>query len=165
MKFREYNIPAASVFIAENVDLIEDENFDELFNRAYKYLLVPEVTYMLYKSKIEFLPFMEFIVNEQFKYCNELESITIPPNIKYIGSDAFWCCKNLKQVDFTDNNVTVISTGAFANCPSLETVIYNGTLKQFDDAYGNQSWYLKKYTHASKEPKIICNDGVIDLNS
>ena len=166
MKFGEYNISAASVFIAENIDLIEDEKFDELFNRAYKCLLVPEVTYMLYKSKIEFLPFMEFIVTEQFKYCNELESITIPPNIKHIGRDAFIYCKNLKQLDFTANsNVTVISTDAFANCFSLETITYNGSMQQFDDAYGKQSWYLKKYTHASKEPKIICNDGVIDLNS
>lgn len=166
MKLGEYNIASASVFVAENIDLIEDNNFDELFSRAYKCLLVPDVTYMLYKSDIEFLPFMEFIVTEQFKYCNELESITIPPNIKIIGRDAFIYCKNLKQVNFTDNNnVTVISTDAFANCLSLETVIYNGTLKQFDDAYGNQSWYRRKYTQARNEPKIICSDGIIDLNS
>lgn len=166
MKLGEYNIASASVFIAENIDLIEDENFDELFSRAYKCLLVPEVTYMLYKSDIEFLPFMEFIATEQFKYCNELESITIPSNIKNIGRDAFIYCKNLKQVNFTANsNVTVISTDAFANCFSLETVTYNGSRKQFNDAYGNQSWYRIKHTQAMNEPRIVCNDGIIDLKS
>lgn len=279
MKLGEYNIPAASNFIAENIDLIEDEKFDELFNRAYKCLLVPEVAYMLTKSNIEFLHTMVAVVTEQFKYCNDLESITIPPNIKNIGRDAFRYCKNLKQVNFAaDSNVTNISTSAFADCPSLqsiyipdsvevigdyaffkdtsltnvvlpaklykigpatfyhclnltkidlpkslryicehafedthltdieipltiqavddeafanckflknvtitdndprifakafqdclslETITYKGSMWQFDDAYGNQSWYRKKCTQAKNEPKIICNDGIIDFN-
>lgn len=125
MKLGEYNIEVASIFVAENIDLIEDNNFDELFSRAYRCLLVPDVTYMLYKSNIEFLPFMEFIVTEQFKYCNELESITIPPNIKTIGRDAFNYCKNLKQVNFSANsNVTAIATSALQTAQVYNLFIF-----------------------------------------
>lgn len=275
-----YNIEAASFVVRDKIDLIEHEQFDDLFNIAYQYDLIPDVAYMLIKSGIEFLSRIDFIYPEMFKYCEEFETITIPNSINLIGRNSFNYNKKLKQVNFADNsNVQTVEKAAFANCENLQsislpdsveliedyaffkcsnlnhvslpdkideincstfyncfnlddikfpkslryidtrafsschftditlppeietiaeyafenckfltnitingtelkirttsfqgclqlqTVTYNGSISKFQQLHGKQSWYLKKYTHASKEPKIICNDGVIDLNT
>ncbi len=279
MTLGKYNIEAASSFIVDNIDLIEREQFDEVFNNAYHCNLVPDVVYMFLKSDIKFLHLIDFIYPEMFEYCNEFETITIPNNINFIGADSFHYNRKLKQVNFTaDSSVQVIEKSAFAscenlqsiilpdsielieedaffkcskltavrlpdaidrinsstffscynltnitlpnslveissfsfsnchltdiklppliqriesqafencrflknitltgnipkiyveafeNCFNLETITYNGTTNQFQDNYGKDSWYRKKHIHTTTEPKIICNDGIIDFN-
>lgn len=53
-----------------------------------------------------------------------IESITIPHSV--IASNAFANCSNIKEVNFTNDNV-IINSKAFANCGSLQTINFAST--------------------------------------
>lgn len=62
-------------------------------------------------------------------YCGEydlpikIRSIHISSNIKRIGSDAFWGCKELECVTFDDNcRLEIIGGGAFSGCSALTQI-------------------------------------------
>ena len=108
MVLGNYNIEAASVVVRDKIDLIEHEQFDDLFNFAYQYDLIPDVAYMLIKSDIEFLSKIDFIYPEMFKYCEEFETIIIPNSINLIGRNSFNYNKKLKQVNFAANSTVQV---------------------------------------------------------
>lgn len=52
-----------------------------------------------------------------------LEKIVLPNTIESIGSYAFYGCRQLKEVIFSENNKTVsVGEGAFSNCLSLNKI-------------------------------------------
>ena len=71
---------------------------------------------------------------EMFAGCNSLKSITWPkevPNnynsdnsiIYVVGEDAFKGCKSLESITFPDDYQIIITSGTFAGCSSLKSVI------------------------------------------
>ena len=84
-------------------------------------IVIPdEVTYMNRTRKVT------SIESEAFKYCGNLNSVTIGNNVTSIGDNAFANCKSLNSVTM-GNNVTSIGEGAFWKCESLTSVtIPNG---------------------------------------
>ena len=56
-----------------------------------------------------------------FEECQNLSSITIPGNIKTIGSHAFDNCVSLKEVVLSEG-IKTIGTQAFLECPELKSI-------------------------------------------
>lgn len=71
----------------------------------------------LIQSKSDFT--MCAIGNKAFKGINNVENMTIPAQIGYIGNEAFASASLLKSISL--NNVDVIGNRAFKNCVSLQT--------------------------------------------
>lgn len=61
-----------------------------------------------------------------FRYCDKLESVTIPNSVTSIGEQAFECCFSLTKITIP-NSVTIIGKKAFNDCHKLESItIPNG---------------------------------------
>lgn len=64
-----------------------------------------------------------------FRYCTKLISIiSIPSSVVYIGSDAFYHCKNLTDITIP-NSVTSIAERAFCECTALTFVSIPNSVK------------------------------------
>jgi hypothetical protein len=55
-----------------------------------------------------------------FSFCESLEEIVIPENVKILGNGAFSYCKKLKKVHFENPIGITIEDRAFNNCENLE---------------------------------------------
>lgn len=67
-----------------------------------------------------------------FHNCQDLESITLPASLETIKSRAFGSCRNLSEIKLPTSFPT-IDISVFDDCSSLETVFYDGSLKQWND--------------------------------
>ena len=61
----------------------------------------------------------EVICDGAFRWCESLQSITIPNSVTKIGGGAFWPCKSLQSVTI-QNSVTNIGNYAFCGCTHLD---------------------------------------------
>lgn len=57
----------------------------------------------------------------------EMNSVTIPPTVEFIGEKAFYGCKGLTELDIP-NSVTVIQDNAFEKCTSIERLSISSSL-------------------------------------
>ncbi|MCR5653954.1 MAG: leucine-rich repeat domain-containing protein [Ruminococcus sp.] len=65
------------------------------------------------------------IGNYAFNSCNRnLTSVTIPPSVTSIGTDAFRYCSNLEKATFERNGSYTINSNAFANTKSTGITLY-----------------------------------------
>lgn len=82
-----------------------------------------------------------------FKDCDNLESISIPGSVAYIGNYAFMNCVNLKNISIPES-ITYIGDSAFENCFNLEEMyVYGKTPPElgtdvFKDVNGNLIIYV-----------------------
>ncbi len=60
------------------------------------------------------------VVDNYAFYQLPIEAVELPATVRYIGSNAFYQCKNLKKVVYNGNKAGVIGTSAFSNCSALE---------------------------------------------
>ncbi len=79
------------------------------------------------------------IPDNAFRWCRNLESITLPDSITYIGSSAFQDCISLTSIQIPDS-VKNINWWAFDGCTSLTNVIIGDGVTSiesnvFDDCY------------------------------
>ena len=120
-----------------------------------------EVRTRLYKGHIEVPQNPEYkgrkltvvgVDNRAFANCEELLSVTLPPTVKTIGTEAFYNCKKLINLygDFSAD----IGYSAFGGCCSLQEIsfIKDGTFAEmvFADCVS-----LKSITFQDKETKIM----------
>lgn len=75
---------------------------------------------------------VETIGTNAFHNCQDLESITLPASLKTIEVVAFSGCRNLSEIKLPTSFPT-IDISVFDDCSSLETVFYDGSLKQWND--------------------------------
>lgn len=71
-----------------------------------------------------------FAPNPRFPGMEDVKSIVISEGIPQINLRTFQHCSNLESITIP-TTVTSIGQGAFTDCTSLKTVIYNGTEEQF----------------------------------
>ena len=64
-----------------------------------------------------------------FENCTNIEEIIFPQSLKYISSNAFRGCVNLKVLDFSSCEIEKIYSEAFKNCIELERIIMPRSLK------------------------------------
>ena len=78
------------------------------------------------------------ILEEGFKDCESLQTITIPNTIQKIGEAAFENCYDLSTINFT-NSVTEIGNNAFWGC-RISTVYFEGDLQDWLYIYFADLW-------------------------
>ncbi len=62
---------------------------------------------------------------------SSVQYISLPRTLTSIGEDAFWFCRDLKEIEIP-NNVTSIGMSAFAGCNSLEWAVLPSKLQKMD---------------------------------
>lgn len=93
-----------------------------------------------------------------FQNRTNITKVTLPDTVEYISASAFQNCTSLTQINIP-KNIKEIGECAFYGCDNLETVVFEGTMSEWDDisiASGNSALQNAKkvYTAAS--------DGSID---
>ena len=69
-----------------------------------------------------------------FSNCSSLCEITIPQSVTSIGEWAFYSCTSLKKVSFERSTaLEEVSDYAFAMTPKLEVILYDGSLRKWND--------------------------------
>lgn len=139
-------------FIEENIDLISDNEFIDVYNKikSYKFtrlfteaMLAAEINPLnyteavppryLYESNIQHvdIPVGIIVINKySFADCRQIKEVTIPEGVIKIGEGAFYNCTSLKVLHLP-STLKYIDTAAFAMCRSLEEVTFAGTVKQW----------------------------------
>lgn len=90
-----------------------------------------------------------------YKYVGKGGSITVPYNVKIIGSEAFALNTNITRVIIQDG-VNKIMGGAFYRCENLQTVVISSTVMSI----GNQGFYGCKNL-----ANITFNEGLLSVGS
>jgi hypothetical protein len=82
--------------------------------------------------------------------------LVIPNGVKEIKRGAFLCCSSLTSVSIPDS-VTSIGVLAFCQCTNLTKIIFNGTIRQWEQLEKGENWDedVKKYV-------VICTDGKVN---
>ena len=72
---------------------------------------------------------LKYLGNNENKYLylagatsDDITSVTINPNCRFIGESAFWCCTSLTSIEIPDS-VTSIGNSAFSGCSSLTSIV------------------------------------------
>lgn len=158
-------------FIEENIDLLDKNDFTELYNRCSAR---GKLTDVLYECSIDPLKYMTEIP-EGFAYNSNITNITIhdkitkipsnafekcdlttvniPDSVKIIGEHAFGWCNSLTRVTISDS--TSIGNYAFSHCGNLQ-ITYSGTKQQWENLITEKNIF--PYT------TYVCNcsDGVVE---
>ena len=71
---------------------------------------------------------LKYICSNAFNGCNNLKSISIPEGVEAIGDDAFNSCQNLESVDLREGLIS-IGDAAFNCCEKLRSVTIPHTVK------------------------------------
>lgn len=142
-------------FIEENANLINLNQFDELYKKLSP-LDRAHLSDIFIKSGIDFLSFMKNIPNECFYRSTEVATLIIPENIKRIGSCAF-VNSSLTSVSIP-NSVTSIGNYAFSSCSNLERILFNGTKEMWNSIVKGADW-----NQDTGDYKVQCIDEVIKI--
>ena len=134
-------------FIEENINLIENNRWEEIYNKAGKNLQsneIGEFTQIMLEAYIDPLNYLDYVPmcylrnsdisggfnrprgikaigNHAFYYCRSLTSVTIPNSVMSIGDYAFAQCDSLTNITIPDS-VTNIGVWTFCGCRSLTSV-------------------------------------------
>lgn len=92
-----------------------------------------------------------------FSKCTNLTSVVITDSVKIISAYAFAECSRLTEM-VIPNSVTKVDFGAFFDCTNLTQIQFNGTREQISNI-------CKTGITGSNIKRIICTDGVIELES
>jgi hypothetical protein len=168
-----------SKFIQNNMHLIEQNNFSDLYHKADTQLgdyQISELNMVLSNSGIDQLSHLEVIPKSMFFRNGDITEFDLPSNINGIGSYAFDGCINLKRLNLNKclyiqvngfagcseleevhipDCMKTLYCSAFENCVSLKKVTYNGTKEQFKKLLFDDTVFL----WCSEELVIYCSDG------
>lgn len=115
-------------FLEKNIELVEENKFDELYKKAENDLYFSQgigtLTRMLLTANINPIEYLS-----EIPYCylygdSKITQFIIPDKIEFISSEAFGNCSQLHDIIF-GKNVSVIYYGAFENCTELINVELN----------------------------------------
>ena len=145
-------IPELKQFIEENIDLISDNEFNDVYNKikSYKFtrlfteaMLQAEINPLnhmeavppryLHESTIQYvdIPVGIIVINKYaFRGCYQLKEVTIPEGVIKICEGAFMSCDALEKLHLP-STLKYIDVGAFQGCTNLEEVTFAGTVKQW----------------------------------
>lgn len=139
-------IPELKQFIEENIDLISDNHFNEIYNKIKSYKFTRLFTEVMLEADINPLDYME-AVPSRYLYESRLEHIDIPVGIIIINKFSFAGCHQLKEITIPEG-VIKIKEGAFLGCDALEKLHLPSTLKYIDAGAFSGCKNLKEVTFA-----------------
>ena len=93
------------------------------------------------------------IENEAFRYCGNLQEITLPPSVTSIGDNAFEECIILQEITLP-SGVTSIGDGAFYRCCSLQEISLPSGVTSVGDRAFMECSNLQKITLSSRVTSI-----------
>ena len=145
-------LPELKRFIEENIDLISDNEFNDVYNKikSFKFIrlfteamLEAEINPLnyteavppryLYESNIQHveIPVGIIVINKYaFAGCSQLKEVTIPEGVIKIGEGAFMSCNSLEKLHLP-STLKYIDVGAFQGCANLKEITFAGTTKQW----------------------------------
>ena len=144
-------------FIEDNIDLIEDNKFDDLYKKA-DVNYVGQLTQILIDAAINPLPYMNHIVPCMYQGCN-ITSIVIPDNIEYIHYVRGFGDNPCLEYISLPSNLTSLGYQTFYGCTRLNTVDFRGTLSEFY----NIKTKVQDWAYGSSITEVVCSDGKIHL--
>ena len=145
-------------FINQNAQFIDNNEFDKVFSNGITAgIPLGDISELLIRSDVNFLPYVDHIYTLMFCDVQELEKLTLGDNIEYIGSQAFDNCTNLEYLSLP-KDLEMIKGTPFAYCSNLQVLNYRGTIDDWGKVQLNQSW--NKY---SSIKVIRCLDGDINI--
>ena len=102
-------------------------------------------------------------LSNTFKECHNLTNVELPNSITSIGSSTFYNCS------FTTitipASVTEIGQEAFALCTNLTSIVYEGTMEQWNaiSKYQSSSGVMD-WNYRVSVTEVVCSDGIVTLN-
>ena len=153
-------------FIERNIELIEQEKLNLLYDNAESDLLnhklVPgnmrELTHIL-KDVYGYEPLEHpslHAVPSFYRILDDIESFTIPNHIERIKGSAFKNCGQLKEITIP-KSVVQIYDQAFLNCNNLRKIVYNGSFKEWRKIVIDYTAFTDNGLPAYI--KVFCTDG------
>lgn len=92
-------------------------------------------------------------------FCSKLTSLEIPDSVTYIDSEAFAGSYLLESVVLS-GNLTSIPSKLFENCTSLNSIMFNGTVEQWNALQKGGRWHA-----AVPATSVICLDGEVPFET
>lgn len=121
-------------------------------------------------KKIDYNNKVKTLTVDDIEYCANLEEVILT-GVKVIKggyySGVLYNCPKLKTITLS-NDLKSISDAAFYGCDSLETIVFLGTMAEWNSVektsgkkfYPEKNWY---YNCGIKN--VVCTDGTIEVNS
>ena len=81
------------------------------------------------------------IMNEAFKGCTALSSLTVPESVYSIGNNVFEGCNNLAHINLFLRNILASQNDTF-NGSSIKTIDFNGTIEQWNSMVTDRNVFL-----------------------
>ena len=139
-------IPELKRFIEENIDLISDNEFNDVYHKIKSVKFTRLFTEAMLEAEINPLNYME-AVPPRYLYESTIQHVDIPVGIIVINKYSFAECRQIKEVTIPEG-VIKIGEGAFYKCTSLEVLHLPSTLKYIDTAAFDMCTDLKEVTFA-----------------
>lgn len=121
-------------FIEDNISLIENKDFKELYKKAYSInsvFNVGDLTHVLYSIGIDPLEDLTYIPASFFESCDALFEVDIPLHIERIDESAFYDCNNIYSITIP-KNVTELGSWSIAGCEELRKIVILSDVKRID---------------------------------
>ena len=146
-------------FIEDNISLIENGDFKELYKKAYSMISqfnVGDLTHVLYSIGIDPLEDLTYIPAAFFEPCDALIEVEIPTHIEQIDESAFYDCNNIESIT-VPKNVIELGSWSLAGCDNLRKIIILGDLKRIDRLAFGQLPKLEVIYCTQKTAELIEN--------
>ena len=144
-------------FIEEHIDLIEDNQWEEVYDKL-KIDVRGEFTQIMLEASIDALKSLDYIPDGYLNNA-DITSFEVPKGIKRINDHAFFACRNLQEF-IIPNSVEYIGAFVFGKCPLLKEIIYVGTKREWRAIPKSKMWRTSSYVEF-----INCSDGYVTLKS
>ena len=168
------------VGIRENIDLIDDGNFDEFYKQVSSfasngYQDVGDVTTFLIEKcgitpKVSYIPMGYMFKNQSIKDViidegvrgigmaaylgSSIHKVTLPGSCESVEAQAFSGCTNLMELKIENPDI-VIDCSAFTQTRDIGWIMYSGTMDQFT----NKEWPDEMI----EDSYVICFDGTLHM--
>ena len=155
-------VTALKNFIEENIDLIEQKNWRDLYDLASVHIpfQIGNLTTNLMHAGINPLDDLDVVLPEMFAD-SMLEQIELPVQIAVIKRQAFKNCYELREVTLPPALLR-IDNEAFANCYELHTIRYSGTIKHLKMSFPNWEHFSNLF-YDCPTSFIHCTDGDVEF--
>ncbi len=153
----------------EEITHITEITLPETIKEIKNYAFAGNYNNIMKLSRLNFNgDMLETIGNYAFSYCNNLESITLPPKLKSIGTRAFNNCVSLKFISIPQN-VETIENYVFSSCSQLASVSVNPLNTEYRSEEGilydkNQTTLLY-YPQAKSNESFNMPNSVVTIKS